>query len=370
MKRPFLPAIGALAAAYCLLALLLALADPLGLYPWGTTPRLRTDGNYSILSTPFLMDVVAKDPGIDTLVLGSSTGHFYTPRMMEEIWPDTRRAFNLSYGRASAADRAVVQRQILRYSHARRFILEVDWIYSLPARDQRMAESFPLYLYDDKWWNDVRGVNAQNIKLALAAVRRKPLWISTWGKASEEEMYRIRNDFMHSAATTTRFAAIIARHKAGIDAPSRLTCDAMDTIGSELIPFVRALSQRGAEVDLLFPPYAPIFYYRAGELGDTLYHPTLLNDVLIMRKCIAEAFDGMAGVRVFAFDDLPAAVDFRNHMDTGHLYNPDIIRQILRSIANGEHRLTPENIEAKNSEMRSNVVHYQVTDGKMGIPEQ
>jgi hypothetical protein len=272
---------------------------------------------------------------------------------------------------AAASDRAVVERQILRYSHARHFILEADWTYVVPARDKRMEESFPLYLYDDKWWNDLRDVNLQTIKLSLAVLRGNPLWIKSWGKIVEEGTYRTRYEAVHSAASIAKFAAVIARHKVSVDAPSTLTCDAMDTIGGGLVPFVRALSQRGARVDLVVPPYSWILYYQAGEPGDSFHRPALLNDVLLMRRCLVQAVERIPGVRVFAFDDESAiSGDFRNYMDFGHLYNPGANRYMLQSIATGEHRLTPDNIEARNAELRSNVIHYQLTGDTIEIPRQ
>jgi hypothetical protein len=371
LSRPFLPAIGTLGGAYCLLALLLALADPLALYPWGASPQLEREGDYSMEATPFLVDATAKNAGFDTLFIGGSTGHSYTPRMMEEILPDTRRAFNLSYGAPRATDRALVQRQILRYSHAHHFVLEADWSFIIPLQEQHTAPSFPLYLYDDKWWNDVRDVNLQVIKLSLAILRGKPLWIRSWSKTDEEQTFRNRYQANHTEGSIARYAAMIARRKGSVDAHSDLTCDAMDAIGAGLVPLVRTLSQRGARVDLVVPPYSWLIYYRSQEPGDPIHRPSLLSDVLLMRACIVQAVEGMPGVSVFAFEDAAIGGDFGNFMDVGHLYNPDVNRYILRSIAEGEHRLTRDNIEAKNAEMRSNVVRYQLTNGKKsGIPSQ
>jgi hypothetical protein len=363
-----MPAVAVLGGAYCLLALLLALADPLALYPWGISPRLKTDGDYSMESTPYLIDVAAKNPDFDTLFIGGSTGHAYTRGMMEEILPNTRRAFNLSYGAPSAADRAVVEREILQYSHARHFILEADWGYIIPTNNQHMGASFPLYLYDGNWWNDVRDVNLQVLKLSLAVLRGDPLWIGSWGEAQEQETFRTRYQANHTAEFISRYAAMNMRWKQSVDAPSKLTCDSMDAIGASLVPLVRTLSQRGTRVDLVVPPYSWLIYYRTHEPGDPINRPTFLSDVLLMRRCIVQSLEGLPGVSIFAFDDVPAiGGDFRNFMDVGHLYNPDVNRFILRSIANGEHRLTSGNIEAKNAEMRSNVIHYELAGGSPGV---
>jgi len=369
LKRPFLPVIGGVAAACWALALFCGLIDPLDLYPWGIPPKLKTGGDYSMESTPYLADAVAKNPDIDAIFLGGSTGHFFTPRMMEEMLPGTRHAFNLSYGSPSAPDRAALVRQILRYSHARRLILEADWRYLIPKRDQEMSSSFPIYLYDAIWWNDVRGVDVKTIELSLAVLKREPLWIAAWSEAGEQDGYRRIYDLTHTPAAMAGFRQVVARQKSSVDSPSKLTCEEMDAIGEDLVPLARTLSARGAEVDVLIPIYSWFMYYSTGEQPDSiqpLYHANFLNDQLLMRRCLVRALDGLPRVHIFAFDDVPGlAADLRNYFNPGHLYNAAANRYILQSIGRGEHRLTRENIELKNSEMRRDVVGYELTSEKV-----
>lgn len=367
VKRPFLPVITSIAAACWALALFLALVDPLDLYPWGIAPRLKSGSDYSMQSTPYLVDAVAKTADIDTLFLGTSTGHFFTTQMMEDVLPDTHHAFNLSYSNPSSADRTAVARQLLRYSHARRFIVESDWTYMVPKEEQRTAPSFPLHLFDTVWWNDVRGVNWEAVKLALVTLRGNPLWISGWSQTHEQEGYRRRYAMLHEPAAIADLMDYVSRNKASIDTPSRLTCESMNAITDNLVPFVRALSARGGEVDVLMPLYAWILYYWTVDPDRRgLSRPSLLNDQLKMRNCIVRALDGLPGVRIFAFDDVPGlAADVRNYFDPVHLYNPDANRYMLQSIANNEHRLTRDNIEAKNTQMRLGVMQYRFTNDKV-----
>ena len=369
LKRPFLPVIVAVAAACWAAALFCALIDPLDLYPWGIAPKLKAGGDYSMESTPYLAKVAAKDPDIDTLFLGGSTGHFFTPRMMEDMLPGTRRAFNLSYGSPSAPDREAIVRQILRYSHARRLILEADWRYLIPKRDQEMASSFPIYLYDAIWWNDVRGVDLTTIELSLAVLKREPLWTAAWSEAGEQDGYRRVYDLTHTPAALAGYTQSVARQKSFVDAPSKLTCADMDAIGDDLVPLARTLSARGVEVDVLIPVYSWFMYYSTGERRDSLqplFHPDFLSDQLLMRRCLVQALDGLPRVHIFAFDDVPGlAADLRNYFNPGHLYNPAANRYILRSIGRGEHRLTRGNIELENAEMRRNVLDYRLTSDKL-----
>jgi hypothetical protein len=372
LPRPFLPAIGAIAAACCLLALLLAWIDPFDIYPWGIRPKLKTNGDYSADSTRFLAAAVAKTPAFDTILIGGSTGRPYTAEMMEEILPGTHSAFNFSYSSPSPADRAAVFRQLLRFSSARRLILEADLSYILPKASQHPTPGFPMYLYDDVWWNDVRGMTAEAFQLSWAALRGDPLWLTAWSRATEQAGYQNRYELMHSEASKAEFRAYIARHKISIDTPSKLTCGTMDAIGEDLAPFVRALSARGVDVDVVLPAYSWVLYYWAGEADPRgLYGPSLLNDLLQMRRCLVQSLDGLPHVRIFAFDNVAGlASDWENYFDPGHLYNSEANRYILRSIAEGRHVLSRGNIDADIAQLRSNVVRYEFTSNTIWVPEK
>jgi hypothetical protein len=361
VKRPLLLVVGVIAAACWVLALGFVLLDPFYLYPWSTSPKLRPDGEYSMQSTPYVVDAAAKAGDVDTLFLGTSTGHFYTAEMMEHILPDTHHSFNLSYSNPSSPDRTAVARQLLLYSHARRFILEADWTYMIPIADQHVSPAFPLYLYDTVWWNDVRGMNADALKLSSAILRHEPLWINKWSQTVEHEGYGRRYESLHSAAAALEFAHYVSLNKASVNEPSQLTCASMTAIHENLVPFVRALSARAAEVDLIFPVYSWVLYYWTVDPDRRgLSRPSLLNDQLLMRRCIVQALDGLPGVRIFAFDDVPGlASDMRNYFDPVHLYNSAANRYVLKSIANDEHRMTVANVDEKNDRMRLAVIQYR-----------
>jgi hypothetical protein len=367
-----LPAIGTIAAACLLLALLLTMIDPFDIYPWGIRPQLKTNGDYSAESTRYLAAAVAKTPAFDTILLGGSTGRLYTVEMMEEILPGTRSAFNLSYSAPSSADRAAVYRQLLRFSSAHRFILEADWTYILPKAWQRPTPGFPIYLYDDVWWNDVRGMNMPAFQLSWAALRGEPLWLTAWSRGVEQAAYRNRYELMQSEASKAKFRDYIARHKMSIDTPSKLSCETMDAIGEELAPFARALAARGMEVDVVIPAYSWVLYYWTEDADPRgLSRPSLLNDLLQMRRCLVQALDDLPRVRIFAFDNVPGlASDWNNYFDPGHLYNLEVNRYILRSIAEGKHVLSRGNIEADIAQLRSNVIRYEFTSNKTWVPEK
>jgi hypothetical protein len=372
MHRPFLITIGAIATSCCLLALLLALIDPFDIYPWGIRPRLKTNGDYSAESTRYLAAAVAKAPAIDTIFIGGSTGRLYTTKMMEEILPGTQSAFNFSYSSPSTADRTAVFRQLLRFSSARRIIVEADWTYIVPKRFQHPTAGFPMYLYDGVWWNDVRWMTMESLQVSWAALQGDPLWLPAWSRTVEQTAYRNRYAVMQGESSKTEFSAYIARNKKSIDTPSNLTCRAMDAIGEDLAPFVRAMSARGVEVDVVIPAYSWVFYYWTGEPDPRgRSRPSLLNDLLQMRRCLVQALDNVPDVRIFAFDNVPGlASDWKNYFDPGHLYNPEANRYILRSLAEGKHVLSRGNIDADVAQLRSNVVGYEFTSNRKWVSEK
>jgi hypothetical protein len=370
VRRPFLTCVVSIGTAYWALALALAWIDPFAVYSWGVAPQLKSSDEYSLHSKPYLVDTVAKSADIDTIFVGGSTGHFYTTQMMQEILPSTRRAFNLSYSGPAYPDREVVQRLLLDHSHGRRFIVEASWNYIVPKENQVVSTAFPNYLYDNVWWNDLRAVNWETIKLTIALLQGKPLWIDAWTPSREYEGYRRRYELLHRQDAIADFKGYISRNKASIDTPSKLTCESMNAIGDGLVPFVRALAKRGAEVDVLLPAYSWVMYYWTSETDKRrLSRPSLLNDLLTMRQCLVQSLDGLPGVRIFAFEDVPGlASDMRNYFDPGHLYNPEANRYILQSIARNEHRLTRANVETRNAAMKAAVIQYEFTNNTVWIP--
>jgi hypothetical protein len=362
MRTPFLPVIGALAACCVVLGAVVTVVDPYHLHSWGLHAGIRSSDYYSMQATPYLIEAVAKDESIDTLFIGTSTGHAYSAAVMEEILPGTRHAFNLSYSEPSSTDRALVANALLQHSHARRFVIEADWTYMEPSGTEPMATSFPDYFYDSIWWNDVRGINWQALKLSWTIVAGGPLWIPRWSQDAEQAAYRRRYALLHSDSALADFEGYVMRNKSVIDTGTALTCSSMSAINEALRPFVRALSSRGAEVDVVVPVYSWLLYYwKVPAQSAGINGASFLRDQLQMRKCLVLALDGLPSVSVFAFDDVPGlADDWSNYFDPVHLYNQFASRYVLQSIAAHRHLLTRENIDERNETTRRGVVEYQL----------
>ena len=120
------------AAAFLLcfwaIALVVLAIDPLDLYPWGATVRLK-DTDYSLAGAPYAITAALKDPANDALLIGGSSSYGFTREMLTAELPGIRHAFNLSYGAPRAFDRGVVDKMVLRYAQPKRVLLGVDFFY-------------------------------------------------------------------------------------------------------------------------------------------------------------------------------------------------------------------------------------------------
>jgi hypothetical protein len=132
------------------------------------------------------------------------------------------------------------------------------------------------------------------------------------------------------------------------------------------------MAARGVEVDVVLPVYSWVLYYHTGEPDPRgLSRPSLLNDLLLMRRCLVDSLDGLPHVQIFAFDNVPGlASDWKNYFDPGHLYNFAANRYILRSIAAGEHVLSRGNVDAEIAQLRANVIGYEFTSNQIWAPEK
>lgn len=337
--------------------------DPEDVYPWGITPRL-TSGEIHPEAVPYLVDVVAKDPAMDVIVIGGSTVVGFSRKLMREVFSTARNVFNLSYLGPRVGDRSIVSRQIARYSHARRIIVAVDWIYAAKGETQ-IADGFPTDLYDGNPFNDVSLIQKDTLRLALTNAGGKQIWLPDWAFSQYANARARRYRTFQSLSEAKVLERKIARYRTVVDAPTPLGCGDLDALNHHLVPFAQQMASRGVTVDLVFPPYSDVFYYdrldaakNQGGLGEAL-----LARQVLLRRCVVRALGGVPGIDIYAFDnDDWLTGDLSHYSDSAHPYGADVYRYLLRSIADGSHRLTPQNIDAYLVTMQQRVKTYSVSN--------
>ncbi len=354
MRRltPIVRAALALLALYWPIAIAVLAVDPYDIYPWGSRhalPAMDTTEN-----SRFLVSAAAKDPGIDLVMIGSSVSTSYTPGQMELVFPGVRHAWNMSYPSASPADRALTIGMFLQRSPARRYVIWMDWTYTLPPGKQR--DAFPDYLYDANHFNDLRMVNQETIVAAWTELHGSGP--ATQGQAlGRQREIKQAADYKAFQAPESlhRLQSIIESNRAQVAGPWRASCDLYPTLTLQLVPELHAFAQRHRRVDLVFPAYSAAAYYLDAAHGSGATLPEQLN----FRRCVVAAVSNIPGVAVWAPDtDAALIADLGNYRNTTHLYAPDALMKVLRSIGDPAYRVDPGNVDAYLDRLRATVVTY------------
>jgi hypothetical protein len=350
------------ALAYWTVAAFCIFVDPFDIYPWGVHVHLKHD-NYPADSTPYLVDVAAKDRTIDTLLIGSSTAVDFTRDQMMQI-PGTRNPFNLSYEGALPADREVVTGQLLKYSHANHIILSFDYTYALGKDESR--DEFPFYLYDHDAVDDLRMVGSTSGRSAFSALMHHGE-ISNGGGGVTAAKHSEQFDDFQKPAAMRQLARDVARYRGEIDRPTTKTCSDFSAIEQQLVPYARELSRRHIALDIYIPPYATVTFYdwqnglRRGMLGDSI-----MQDQFLTRRCLVDALDRLPGVRVFAFDNEAWITDdLANYKDTAHVYDPRIEAWLMKEMGAGTHQLTKANLDGYLDTLHRRILAAKVANSKV-----
>jgi hypothetical protein len=355
--RRFTPVVWAaigLLFLYWPIALLVFAVDPYDIYPWGRRselPSIDTTDNGK-----FLIAAAARHPEIDLVMVGSSVSKTYTPEQIQQVFPGFHRAWNASYPAAWPADRELTLNLFLKNSHAKRFIIWIDWSYTLPAERERAQ--FPGYMYDSSYLNDFQMVNPDTVSA---------IWRLMHGAGPFDQGPELMRK--EEAADATLYKAfqapdsmrdmeqLIRENRQQISGPWRSPCDRYTAVSQQLVPELKQFSQRHIPVDLVFPAFAAAAYYDAGSRGAGTTLPEQLN----LRRCVIEGTSGIPGVNIWAPDiDVGVITDLANYKNPTHIYAHNVLAKVLASIGNPAYRIDSANGESYLQHLRSTVLGYDI----------
>jgi hypothetical protein len=104
----------------------------------------------------FSYPTIARDPGFDSVVIGTSTSRLLDPRLLGEL---TGASFaNLSMNSATAYEQTRLFELFLRHHPAMRFlVVGIDEVWCATGRDAEKYtfRDFPEWMYDENRWNDL-----------------------------------------------------------------------------------------------------------------------------------------------------------------------------------------------------------------------
>ena len=357
VARPMLAAAILIATVYLSLATLVIAVDPHNIYSWGAEPRIEAGDTPRDLVIDWI-DVAIKDPAYNTFLVGSSITAMYTPQYLEDILGPDAHVANLSYGGPRPRDRDMVLDRLAEHPTIQHVILTFDWTYIQDA--EVTNSSFPAFLYDTDITNDLRMVNLPTILRTFGILSGELTYSNPDDETYAGFVEKMYDNFQRPSEMAN-IGRMVERYRPEIGASSGRDCESFHAISDQLIPDLTALSTRGVNVDILIPITSYAFYFvRRNDIS-----PTLLDEMMIARRCLVNAASDLPNVRIFAFDDDPAvAGDLANFREVGHVYDPAILRSFITAMTTGSNRLTRENIADYERKIRSAVEEYRPTNSR------
>ncbi|MDE0588563.1 hypothetical protein OU789_01330 [Halocynthiibacter sp. C4] len=359
--KPMLIAAGLISCIYLSLAILVIAVDPYNIYKWGTEPRIQAGDTPRDLVIDWI-DVAVKDPTYNTFLVGSSVTAMYTPEFLDDLLGSDARAMNLSYGGPRPRDRDMILDRLAEHPDIKNVILTFDWTY---IRNPDITNrSFPTFLYDADITNDLRMVNLPTILQTFKILRGELTYSNPDDEIYSKFVQRMYDNFQ-TPAEMEKIERLVELYQAGIGASSGRDCESFQAINEQLVPSVRTLSERGVKVDILVPINSYAFYYvRRHDIS-----ATLLDEMMVARRCLVNAASDIPNVSIYAFDDDPAiASDLANFREVGHVFDPAVLHRFISAVKTGSDRLTKENFPSHENKIRLAVEQYRPTNSLL-MPE-
>lgn len=285
---------------------------------------------------------MAKHMDYDSVILGSSMTVNFNTHWFEELMG--LKTLKLSYSGAFPKDQANIMDVI--FGDGRKVdavFLGIDVItYSGGVEETKYP--IPEYLYDDTVWNDIpyllnKDVLLQYIMRPLADPDKTDLatvYASWWTEDYYNKQWVMHNYVAaQSAESEAQRDKFVENIKVNMD--------------SNICPYIEA--NPDTEFYVFYPPYSILYW------NDVLQEKQL-EAVLREYEYISERLFAYDNVKVFFFPNQEWIIcDLDNYADYSH-YHPDINRYMTECFANGEHRVTEENLAEELGKMRRIVLEY------------
>jgi len=323
--------------------------DPLALYhrPWGREATVHENMRLQAAG-------VIRHGDFDSVILGTSIVENSSADEAGRILGG--RFVNLSLSAGDFFERGLILGYLLERRPVRHVIYSLDWIY---LNQRKGYWYYPLptydYLYDANPFNDIRAyLNAHFLGCLLrwsgdpacigrhTDLDRPNAWmnqpeevarfggVEAWCRARDNHQIRDVHAKLTEAVDAIRAGAIAVPDAAQTDL-------AIAYIESNLIRWVREFPDTRFHV--VFPPYSRAKF--------ATWHQYRRNDaeahVAVVRHLV-QLSGRLPNLHVFGFEDQDFLDDLARYKDLDH-FDPAINTLIARAIGEGQHRITPANVE-------------------------
>lgn len=277
---------------------------------------------------------------------------------------------NISMPASSFDTRAVILHYLFEQKRPKHIMYSLDH-FSLIAPESSDTKSFD-YLYDDNPYNDMQiylnhkflfcalrfsradhCVGKQNLTTLGAWVISNEGWVTDGKNATDlfggfENWVNTKNSRIFDTLDNLRAyngqAFEIAQEQFDIT-------QTQEYIQTYLLDFIQ--QHPDTRFSLIIPPCS-LLYWRTTN-------PESLKQWQQAVAWLVGEVENLPNATIYGFDDMPSyTADIANYMDPEH-YNIDMNRIFIKAIKNGEHILTPQNINAYLQNMEEHVAGYDLT---------
>lgn len=237
-------------------------------------------------------------------------------------------------------------------------IMDIHWYFeSLDPNKKNKRHSFPAFLYSGKYLDKQKYLfNHDLVKESLRRLfgvideKKYSTNLESLNHKMKKELFRDYN----TQENLEKLKKKLVENREIYNVEDILTHGKLyrfPSIDKNLLPYIK--DNPKTKFLLFFPPYST-WYYASTE------KKSFMNRLIYMRKYVADNLSHYNNVEVFGFDlNYFIVNDIKNYKDYGH-YHKWVNSFVLKSIKNGENKITNENSSNYIKNMVENINKYNM----------
>ena len=324
-----------------------------------------------------LRHYVDEDSGVDTIIAGASLAQNYDLDLTAKA-VGGNKAFSLSFPGGAPGEQALIIEKALKPGHIKHVFWTIDPGWRRSIDEANNSRTFPHFLYNSNWIDDLNyayGADDMNLGLSyiMANSKHSPKWRSyekygaarvrmspyvmygSWAPLDEKRMLRV-NDQIYREGKIKLINKRLKAQQADLT-NGKLTFPTYADLDKDSFKtekeILTDLFERYPDVEftIVAPPIFSLFYYsRSSGIRDLTVHRA---------RALVEISADYPNAQVYGFNDPDIINDIRYYKDEGH-YDRGISRYILRQIADGERKLTLDNVDDYTDKLIKTIHQFDV----------
>lgn len=290
---------------------------------------------YPLKSERYQNDGIVKHFEYDAIITGSSMTQNFKTSEFDELFGVNSVKVSFSGGSFKEVNENL-QRAVEANSEIKIVLRGLDYAKMMQEKDNvtYTLDSYPAYLYDDKWYNDVKYLLNKHVLIDTEHVIRYTI---SGNKTTTFDEYSNWMDY-HTFGYDAVSERYIRQEKS--NEVHKFTIQNAETLRGNLKQNVIRLAEENPQIQfyLFFTPYSIYYWDSLKQSGD-------LEKQLQAEKMAIEILLEYDNIYLYSFsDEFDMICNLDNYLDILH-YSEDINSKILLCMHQKEHLLTKENYQ-------------------------